>query len=94
MSEQLRNTMTLCTCRVRHEAGEALGAIGTTACLKELQQYVQDSCLEVCVASAEQTCIHVVNVMLLFILHPISALNKCIQKALALQLSNHISHCM
>ncbi|KAL3157850.1 hypothetical protein ABBQ32_012264 [Trebouxia sp. C0010 RCD-2024] len=36
---------------VRHEAGEALGAIGTGACLKELQQYLQDPCLEVA-----QTC--------------------------------------
>ncbi|KAA6425385.1 MAG: deoxyhypusine hydroxylase [Trebouxia sp. A1-2] len=33
-------------CMVRHEAGEALGAIGTATCLKELQQYVQDPCLE------------------------------------------------
>lgn len=33
--------------RVRHEAGEALGAIGTATCLKELQQYLQDPCLEV-----------------------------------------------
>lgn len=33
--------------RVRHEAGEALGAIGTAACLKELQQYLEDPCLEV-----------------------------------------------
>ncbi|KAL3159871.1 hypothetical protein ABBQ38_010271 [Trebouxia sp. C0009 RCD-2024] len=36
---------------VRHEAGEALGAIGTAACLKELQLYLQDPCLEVA-----QTC--------------------------------------
>ena len=35
------------TYRVRHEAGEALGAIGTPACLKELQQYLRDPCLEV-----------------------------------------------
>ena len=34
-------------CRVRHEAGEALGAIGTATCLKELQQYLQDPCVEV-----------------------------------------------
>lgn len=33
--------------RVRHEAGEALGAIGTATCMKELQQYVRDPCLEV-----------------------------------------------
>lgn len=36
---------------VRHEAGEALGAIGTATCLKELQSYVQDPCSEVA-----QTC--------------------------------------
>ncbi|DBB09843.1 hypothetical protein WJX82_010128 [Trebouxia sp. C0006] len=38
-------------CMVRHEAGEALGAIGTVTCLKELQQYLHDPCLEVA-----QTC--------------------------------------
>ena len=33
--------------RVRHEAGEALGAIGTPECLQLLEQYQSDPCLEV-----------------------------------------------
>lgn len=37
--------------RVRHEAGEALGAIGTPECLQLLEQYQSDPCLEVA-----QTC--------------------------------------
>ena len=37
--------------RVRHEAGEALGAIGTPQCLQLLEQYQGDPCLEVA-----QTC--------------------------------------
>lgn len=37
--------------RVRHEAGEALGAIGTPTCLEPLRQHVDDACLEVA-----QTC--------------------------------------
>ena len=37
--------------RVRHEAGEALGAIGTPECLQLLEQYQKDPCLEVA-----QTC--------------------------------------
>jgi deoxyhypusine monooxygenase len=41
----------LTTHRVRHEAGEALGAIGTQECFDLLQQYEQDACLEVA-----QTC--------------------------------------
>lgn len=41
--------------RVRHEAGEALGAIGTPACLKELQQYQEDPCLEVSLTYTMQT---------------------------------------
>eukprot|EP00884_Botryococcus_braunii_P002812 jgi/Botrbrau1/12531/Bobra.0169s0073.1 len=32
---------------VRHEAGEALGAIGTSDCLDILKKYQQDGCLEV-----------------------------------------------
>ncbi|GAB4823292.1 hypothetical protein N2152v2_010338 [Parachlorella kessleri] len=36
---------------VRHEAGEALGAIGTEACLAPLREHVDDPCLEVA-----QTC--------------------------------------
>lgn len=43
-------------CRVRHEAGEALGAIGTATCLKELQQYVQDPCIEVLQPSLQHMC--------------------------------------
>lgn len=34
-------------CRVRHEAGEALGAIGTEECLVPLQQHLDDACPEV-----------------------------------------------
>ncbi len=37
--------------RVRHEAGEALGAIGTPECLQLLERYQTDPCLEVA-----QTC--------------------------------------
>lgn len=37
--------------RVRHEAGEALGAIGTAECFDLLRQHEQDPCLEVA-----QTC--------------------------------------
>lgn len=37
--------------RVRHEAGEALGAIGTRPCLAILHDHVEDGCLEVA-----QTC--------------------------------------
>ena len=37
--------------RVRHEAGEALGAIGTPECLQLLERYQEDPCLEVA-----QTC--------------------------------------
>ena len=37
--------------RVRHEAGEALGAIGTPECLQLLERYQSDPCLEVA-----QTC--------------------------------------
>ena len=37
--------------RVRHEAGEALGAIGTPECLQLLESYQADPCLEVA-----QTC--------------------------------------
>ena len=37
--------------RVRHEAGEALGAIGTPECLQLLERYQADPCLEVA-----QTC--------------------------------------
>lgn len=37
--------------RVRHEAGEALGAIGTPACLQPLHDHQADPCLEVA-----QTC--------------------------------------
>ena len=37
--------------RVRHEAGEALGAIGTPECLQLLEHYQEDPCLEVA-----QTC--------------------------------------
>jgi len=33
--------------RVRHEAGEALGAIGTEECLKPLRTHVEDDCSEV-----------------------------------------------
>ena len=33
--------------RVRHEAGEALGAIGTPECLQLLERYQADPCLEV-----------------------------------------------
>jgi deoxyhypusine monooxygenase len=36
---------------VRHEAGEALGAIGKESCLKPLREHVDDECLEVA-----QTC--------------------------------------
>ena len=36
---------------VRHEAGEALGAIGKESCLAPLREHVQDGCLEVA-----QTC--------------------------------------
>lgn len=43
-------------CRVRHEAGEALGAIGTATCLKELQQYLQDPCIEVLQVSHQHMC--------------------------------------
>lgn len=35
-------------CRVRHEAGEALGAIGKPECLAPLLQHADDSVLEVC----------------------------------------------
>lgn len=41
-------------CRVRHEAGEALGAIGTEECLQPLREHVNDSVQEVrgaCAAS-------------------------------------------
>lgn len=38
-------------CRVRHEAGEALGAIATPECLEPLRRYEDDACLEVA-----QTC--------------------------------------
>lgn len=34
--------------RVRHEAGEALGAIGKPECLAPLLQHADDSVLEVC----------------------------------------------
>lgn len=34
-------------CRVRHEAGEALGAIGTSDCVAELRRHQEDPCLEV-----------------------------------------------
>lgn len=34
-------------CRVRHEAGEALGAIGTEECLAPLREHVADPCQEV-----------------------------------------------
>jgi hypothetical protein len=34
-------------CRVRHEAGEALGAIGTEACLVPLKEHQSDEVLEV-----------------------------------------------
>ena len=37
--------------RVRHEAGEALGAIGTAECYELLRSYQDDACLEVA-----QTC--------------------------------------
>lgn len=33
--------------RVRHEAGEALGAIGQEQCLEALRQHLQDSVKEV-----------------------------------------------
>jgi hypothetical protein len=33
--------------RVRHEAGEALGAIGTEECLRPLREHQDDSVLEV-----------------------------------------------
>lgn len=33
--------------RVRHEAGEALGAIGTEECLEPLRLHVDDAVLEV-----------------------------------------------
>lgn len=32
---------------MRHEAGEALGAIGTTECLEQLKLHIDDPCLEV-----------------------------------------------
>ena len=32
---------------MRHEAGEALGAIGTPACLQQLQLHERDACQEV-----------------------------------------------
>ena len=35
------------TCRVRHEAGEALGAIGSPECMAQLRKHQHDSCLEV-----------------------------------------------
>ena len=40
--------MGLCnaSCRVRHEAGEALGAIGNSDCIAHLERHQQDSCLE------------------------------------------------
>ncbi|KAK9840328.1 hypothetical protein WJX74_007727 [Apatococcus lobatus] len=49
LSEMLRDTAE--HPMVRHEAGEALGAIGTPACLEQLQRHEQDTCLEVA-----QTC--------------------------------------
>ncbi len=36
-----------CACRVRHEAGEALGAIGTEECLVPLREHLNDDVLEV-----------------------------------------------
>ena len=35
------------SCRVRHEAGEALGAIGNSDCIAHLERHQQDACLEV-----------------------------------------------
>ena len=34
------------SCRVRHEAGEALGAIGNSDCITHLERHQQDPCLE------------------------------------------------
>ena len=34
-------------CRVRHEAGEALGAIGMTSCVEPLKAHQDDASLEV-----------------------------------------------
>ena len=34
-------------CRVRHEAGEALGASGNSDCIAHLERHQQDACLEV-----------------------------------------------
>ena len=45
------SNLSIYLCRVRHEAGEALGAIGTPPCLEPLKQYVDDECLELA-----QTC--------------------------------------
>ena len=42
---QARDSAALC--RVRHEAGEALGAIGTPECLEQLKLHISDPCLEV-----------------------------------------------
>lgn len=47
----LTSTICLRWHRVRHEAGEALGAIGTEECLAAVRRHVEDPCLEVA-----QTC--------------------------------------
>ena len=47
----LLSPTSLTACRVRHEAGEALGAIGTPECMAPLRLHQEDDCLEVA-----QTC--------------------------------------
>lgn len=45
---------------MRHEAGEALGAIGTPECIEHLRRHQNDGCLEARL-SAQQLLLHILS---------------------------------